>query len=222
MDNTPIIHVYFMPGMAASSKIFDNIKLPKNQFQIHLLEWLIPFEDESLTSYVSRLSAYIKHENVVLIGVSFGGVIVQELSKVITCKKLIIVSSVKSKYELPKRMKFARRTKIYKLAPTHLANNIEKLSKYAFGKKVNKRIELYKKYLSVNDERYLNWAIENMICWNQEKPQNNVVHIHGDADTVFPIKNIQNCRTIKGGTHVMILNKYRWFNKNLPDIILQD
>lgn len=211
-----------MPGMAASSKIFENISLPKNQFQIHLLEWIIPFENESLTSYVSRLSVHIKHENIVLLGVSFGGVIVQELSKIIKLKKLIIVSSIKSKNELPKRMKFARNTKIYKLAPTKLAGNIEKLSKYAFGKQVNKRIELYKKYLSVNDERYLNWAIENMVCWNQVESQSKLVHIHGDADTVFPIKNIQNCIIIKGGTHVMILNKYRWFNKYLPEIILQD
>ncbi|KJD33334.1 alpha/beta hydrolase [Tamlana nanhaiensis] len=222
MENTPLIHVYLMPGMAASPKIFENISLPKNQFKIHLLEWIIPSENESITSYVLRLSKHIKHDNIVLLGVSFGGVIVQELSKIIKVKKLIIVSSVKSKNEFPKRMKFAKTTKIYKLAPTKQAQNIDKLSKYTFGKQVTKRIDLYKKYLSVNDEHYLNWAIENMLCWNQIEYQPNIVHIHGDADTVFPIKNIENCMIIKGGTHVMILNKYRWFNKHLPQIILDD
>jgi hypothetical protein len=27
---------------------------------------------------------------------------------------------------------------------------------------------------------------------------------------------------VEGGTHIMILNKYRWFNTNLPDIILKE
>ena len=34
-----IIHVYLMPGMAASPKIFEHIKLPENQFKIHLLSY---------------------------------------------------------------------------------------------------------------------------------------------------------------------------------------
>ena len=84
----------------------------------------------------------------------------------------------------------------------------------------SKRMELYKKYLSVSDKQYLNWAIKNMVCWNQERPLPNVIHIHGDNDAVFPIKNINDCNVIKGGTHIMIINKYKWFNENLPKLIL--
>ena len=215
-----IIHVYLMPGMAASPKIFEYIKLPENQFQIHYLEWLIPIENESLTDYAIRLSKLIQHHDVVLIGVSFGGVIVQEISKYVSIRKLIIISSIKSVYELPKHMQLAKMTMAYKLLPIQLVGNIDIIAKYAFGKNVAKRLELYKKYLSVNDGHYLSWAIKNMVCWNQEAPHPNIVHIHGDMDTVFPIKNIKDCITIKNGSHIMILNKYRWFNENLPSIIL--
>lgn len=216
----PVIHVYLMPGMAASPKIFEYIKLPENQFQIHYLEWLIPIENESITDYSFRLSKHIKHEDVVLVGVSFGGVIVQEISKHINVRKLIIISSVKSMYELPKHMQLAKVTKAYKLLPTKLVSNIDVMAKYAFGSPIAKRLELYKRYLSVNDGHYMNWAIKNMICWNQETPYPNLVHIHGDMDTVFPIKNIKDCITIKNGSHIMILSKYRWFNENLPSLIL--
>ena len=61
-----IIHVYLMPGMAASSKIFEHIKLPENQFKIHLLEWIIPIDNESLSDYALRLSKHIKHINSIL------------------------------------------------------------------------------------------------------------------------------------------------------------
>ena len=220
--NREIIHVYLMPGMGASPKIFENIKLPENQFEIHLLEWIIPNINESISDYALRISKNIKHDDIVLLGVSFGGVLVQEISKHIAVKKLIIVSSVKSVRELPKRMLIAKATKAYKLIPTKLASNYELLAKYAFGGNVTKRLELYKKYMSVNDSKYLSWAIKNMVCWNQETCRPDIIHIHGDNDAVFPIKYISNCITVKNGTHIMILNKYKWFNEHLPDIILND
>ena len=89
-----------------------------------------------------------------------------------------------------------------------------------FGSNITKRMELYKKYLSVNDSNYLNWAIENMVCWTQEEDIPDIIHIHGDNDAVFPIKNIKACITVENGTHVMILNKYKWFNEHLPKLIL--
>jgi pimeloyl-ACP methyl ester carboxylesterase len=217
-----LIHVYLMPGMAASPKIFEYIKLAENQFEIHYLEWILPIENEPITEYSLRLSKNIKHDNVVLIGVSFGGVIVQEISKHINVRKLIIVSSVKSLHELPKHMQLAKVTMAYKLLPTQLVANIDLFAKYAFGSNVTKRLELYKKYLSVNDSGYLSWAIKNMVCWNQDVPNPNIIHIHGENDTVFPIKKIKNCITIKNGSHIMIINKYKWFNENLPSLILEN
>ncbi|AUP80813.1 alpha/beta hydrolase family protein [Flavivirga eckloniae] len=220
--NEATIHVYLMPGMAANPTIFEYIELPKNQFEIHWLEWMLPLEDESLSDYALRMVNNIKHDNVVLIGVSFGGVLVQEMSKHIQVKKLIIISSVKSMHELPTHMILAKKTKAYAFVPTQLAGNIELLAKYALGGSVKKRLDLYKKYLSVNDSRYLSWAIKQIVCWNQNDILPGVVHIHGDKDLVFPIKNITNCITIKNGTHIMIINKYKWFNENLPRIILEN
>jgi len=215
-----LIHVYMMPGMAASPKIFQYIILPENRFKIHWLKWVIPIENETLEAYAQRMSENVKHENIVLLGVSFGGVLVQEMLPFLRVRKLIIVSSVKSTEELPPRMIIAKTTKAYKLVPTQLAGNIDAFSKYAVGKMVKKRLDLYKTYLTMSDSKYLSWAIENMVCWEQHRIIPNIVHIHGSEDSVFPIKYIKDCITIKGGTHTMILNKYRWFNKHLPTIIL--
>tara|TARA_R110002050_G_scaffold157904_4_gene286627 strand:+ start:45152 stop:45814 length:663 start_codon:yes stop_codon:yes gene_type:complete len=218
--NQERIHVYLMPGMAASPTIFEYIDLPKDQFEMHYLQWVIPSENESLSDYALRVSRNIKHPNCVLLGVSFGGVLVQEMSKHIKVRKLIIVSSVKTMHELPKKMILAKSTKAYKLLPTSLIGNIDLFTKYAFGTNVKKRLELYKKYLSVNDSKYLSWAIEQMVTWNQETSIENIIHIHGENDAVFPIKNIKGCIPIKNGTHIMILNKYKWFNDYLPKLIL--
>jgi pimeloyl-ACP methyl ester carboxylesterase len=214
------IPVYLMPGLAASTTIFERIALPDEMFEIILLEWEIPLNDESLTDYAKRITEKIKHKNPVLIGVSFGGILVQEMAKYVEARKIIIISSVKSNVEFPRRMKIAKTTKAYKLIPMNLIANIESLAKFSFGEKVNQRLKLYEKFLSVRDIRYLNWAVEQVILWDRTVADEKVIHIHGDMDDVFPIKYIKNCVVVKGGTHIMILNKYKWLNENLPSIIL--
>ena len=214
------IHVYCMPGLAAGASIFENIVLPSEKFEIHWLEWLLPEEGQTLQQYARRLCELIEHQNVVLIGVSFGGVVVQEMSHLLKLKRLIIVSSVKCERELPRKMKLAKGTKLFKMLPTSLAGRFDLIEKIAVGQYAQNRIKLYKKYLSVTDTRYLDWAIEQMICWGQKEPLEGVVHIHGDKDEIFPYKYIQGCITVPGGTHIMILNRFRWFNENLEEIIL--
>lgn len=215
------IPVYFMPGLAASPTIFERIKLDENIFEVCFLEWEIPKPKESLSDYALRIIKNIKHENPVLIGVSFGGILVQEMSKHIEARKVIIISSVRSNAEFPRRMKFGKRTKAYKLIPMQILLNVEKLAKFSFGERINKRIQLYEKFLSVRDIHYLQWAVETVIRWDRNKVDEKVIHIHGDNDYVFPIKYINSCIVVKGGTHIMILNKYKWLNENLPSIILE-
>lgn len=216
-------HVYFMPGMAASSTIFERILLPEDQFEMHLLEWVLPLDNETLYDYAKRISEEIKHENAVLIGVSFGGVLVQEMGKMVNAKKVIIISSVKSNAEFPRRMKLAKTIKAYKVFPTGWAQNVEFLAKLPFGEgKMNQRLKLYEKFLSMRDKKYLDWALEKIILWDRAEPDEKVIHIHGDADEVFPPKNIKNFIPIKGGTHIMIINKFKWLNENLPRIILEN
>jgi alpha/beta superfamily hydrolase len=215
------IPVYLMPGLAASTAIFERIVLPEDAFEIHLLEWEIPLDKESLADYAKRIADKIKQPNPVLIGVSFGGILVQEMAKYIDARKVIIISSVRCNSEFPRRLKIAKTTKAYKLIPMSLILNIESLAKFSFGEKVNQRLKLYERFLSVRDIGYLNWAVEQVILWDRTVVDESVIHIHGDMDDVFPIKNIKNCTVVKGGTHVMILNKYKWLNENLPTIILE-
>ena len=214
------IPVYFLPGLAANPSIFKNIKLDPDAFETFYLEWMIPYDNESIVDYALRFCDKVKHENAVLIGVSFGGIIAQEMNLVRQFKKIIIVSSVKTRDELPLHLQLAGKTKAYKLVPTSLfAQNIDLLSKFAFTKTIVKRLDLYKLYLSITDKRYLDWAIEQVVLWNQTTYNPNLIHLHGDLDTIFPIENIKDCIVVKGGTHVMIISKYKWLNENLPKLI---
>lgn len=214
------IPVYLMPGMAASPKIFENLELPQELFEVVKMDWLIPEPDMSLNVYAALLCKQVVHDSPVLLGVSFGGMVVQEMAKLIPVKKVIVVSAVKTKYELPKRMWFAKYTKAHKLLPTGLINNVELLAKYAFGETVTKRLKLYEEYLGIYDKIYIDWAIDQIVNWNQNEPPENLIHIQGEKDAVFPVTNIKDCIMVRNGTHTMIIHRAKWFNEHLPALIL--
>lgn len=215
------IHVYLMPGMAANPSIFRHIQLPDDRFEQHLLEWFVPEKNMGLSDYALEMSKKITHKNPVLLGVSFGGMLVQEMARYVTTKKVIVVSSVKHESELPRRMLFAKYTKIHKLLPTGIVNNVELLAKYAFGETVTKRLALYEEYLSLRDKYYIDWSIDQIVNWKASYCPECLVHIHGEKDNVFPIANIKDCISVKNGTHTMIIHRAKWFNEHLPTIILQ-
>ncbi len=208
-----------MPGLAASSKIFDYLQLPSNKFELHFLEWLIPDSfDESVENYAKRLVQKINKPNPVLIGVSFGGILVQEMSKFIQTDKIIIISSIKNKNEIPKRLKFLQKLKLYKFFPSKKIANTNNFSRYNFNKAIRKKTELYDRFFNVRDEQYLDWAIYNVLNWKPDFQCKNLVHIHGTDDSIFPIKHIKNCIKIEGGTHAMIINKGKRISNILQEI----
>ncbi len=95
-----------MPGMAANCDIFENIKLDNSKYKLHFIEWLEPEKEESLQKYSERIAVQITNEHPILIGVSFGGIIVQEIAKIIPTEKVIIISSVKDPSEFPVRIQW--------------------------------------------------------------------------------------------------------------------
>lgn len=220
MGSSNKIHIYLVPGLAASPKIFEYLTLSEDRFELYHLEWILPISsDESIQEYAKRMAAFVTEADPVLVGVSFGGIIVQEMSRYLKPRKVIIISSVKSKTELPQRLRLLKKTKIYKLLPTKAITNIEDFSIYAFGDLAKKRVELYKQYLSVRNENYLNWAVRNVLYWDREIADPDILHIHGEDDHMFPIKHISNCHKIPKGSHVMILTKAKHISRIISECL---
>jgi len=214
------IHIYFVPGLSASSKIFEYLNLPSNKYTCHYIEWLNPLNaDESIKNYASRLCKSITEPNPVLVGVSFGGIMVQEMARIVNAKKTIIISSVKSELEFPKKFTIAKITQIYKIFPTKYLKQIELFVKDNFGDKTKKRVELYQKYQTAVDPNYLDWAFYTILHWKKTYKSENLYHIHGDSDNIFPPKYINNFIPIKDGTHIMILAKAKEISEVLQEII---
>jgi len=115
--------------------------------------------------------------------------------------------SKRIEHKNPVLLGVSKTTGAHKLLPTQWIKSLESLALFVFGPSIRPKVESYQKYLSERDPAYLD-------------PE--VIHIHGDKDVVFPIKNIDTSNhfyRIKNATHAMILTHHAWFNKNLPNII---
>jgi len=209
-----------MPGLAASPGIFERIALP-DSFEIHWMHWIIPRKDEPLQEYVKRLiKEQIHHKNPILMGVSFGGIVVQEIAKQITYKKLILVSTIKSHHEYSDFLKIAIKYNLHKIFPTKALNYIDLIEKIAFTKPLKRKMKLYKQFLDVTDPLYFDWALKTVLAWKQEEPLENTIHIQGNKDKVFPIEKLQTpLIVVPNGRHDMIVFKAGWFNKHLPELL---
>lgn len=216
MKAVPKLTVYMMPGLGASSRIFERIQLPEDEFEVVLLEWIEPLPSESLSQYAQRMAKNITAPHAVMLGVSFGGILVQEMAAFKPNAGVIIVSSVKTRDELPHRLRLISQFRLYHLAPIHLVDKMFTLRKWPIPRSLKKRLDLYEIYMNQRSPNYLSWAIRQVVNWSRTEYDPKVIHLHGELDAVFLYKNLKFCINVPGGTHVMILFKYHWFNKHLP------
>ena len=72
------------------------------------------------------------------------------------------------------------------------------------------------------DISYTNWAVNEAINWKNNWKHPETIHIHGDNDRMFPIKNIKPTFTIKNGGHFMIMNKAAAISRCINEILQED
>jgi pimeloyl-ACP methyl ester carboxylesterase len=198
--------IYFISGLGADKRVFVNLKV-EHPFQKHI-EWETPNKNESIQDYCKKLIAQIDlNSEVILIGVSFGGIVAQEISKIIPVKKLILISSIKNKNEMDWKLQWVSKTKIYKLFPPSFLKFLNKFTAdYYFGIKSKEESDLLKQIIEDTDTVFSDWAIGQLMKWDN-KTNISLLHIHGTKDKIFPVVKIKNHTSLEGGGHLMILNK---------------
>ncbi|MFT6337757.1 MAG: surfactin synthase thioesterase subunit [Halioglobus sp.] len=82
--------LYKIGGLGADERVFKKLKLNSRSISIN---WLSLKSQESLQDYTLRLSKQIdQSQEFGIIGVSFGGIIAIELSKILNPKTVILIS----------------------------------------------------------------------------------------------------------------------------------
>lgn len=97
---------------------------------------------------------------------------------------------------------------LHKLIPAQLLTKPNAIIHYFFGVRKHKNVkELLNSLLLSSDLSCNLWSIHRLVNWENIKPPDNLVHIHGTNDKVFPIKNVKPDYTIQGGSHFMVWSR---------------
>ncbi|MEL7340084.1 MAG: alpha/beta hydrolase, partial [Bacteroidota bacterium] len=114
MAQSNSLPIYAIPGMGVDSRIFKELRLDQ---QIHFLEWEDPFgERESLSDYAQRFARKLPNEPFILLGLSFGGILAQEISRFKPVRGIILLSSIRDESGLPWHMKLMQWVPYYQLS----------------------------------------------------------------------------------------------------------
>lgn len=213
------VHVYLFPGQGSDYRIFSEFKFP-DDYTVHEMVYPIPSKDQTLQNYAySFMNQIDTSGQVILIGVSLGGMICTELADTVPFKKVIVISSAKSRNELPARYRFQSSIPINEAIPEDWVKEGAMLLQPIVEPVRNTNEEIFKAMLGSKDPLYLKRTADMIINWNRETYHADIIHIHGDNDHTLPHRNVAYDYLIKNGSHMMALTRGKEINTLVQEII---
>ncbi len=205
--------IYCIPGLGADERIFTRLQL--RNYRLLPVNWLKPGKKETLRDYAARMAELITDPEPLLLGVSFGGIVSIEIARLRPVRKLVLISSVKSRQELPLWMRAAGRLRLHQVFPMRHNRLTEKIANRRLGVTTEEERLFANAYRDMADQGYVSWSVDKILGWQNDWIPPRVMHIHGDEDRIFPVKNIRDHKIIPGGTHLMIMSKAEEISKLL-------
>jgi pimeloyl-ACP methyl ester carboxylesterase len=214
------MQVYFITGLGADKTVFQLLDL--QYCEPIFIDWIKPLRNESLPHYALRLKEHYKiADDAVIVGLSFGGMLAIEIAKQFAQTKIIILSSAKTKNEIPVFYRLGKYVPLYKWAPDAVQTVIMLLLEKRFGITSPKGKEIYRNVVKKADITFNEWAVWALLHWDNMQIPPGVIHIHGTKDKILFYKKIKTPVTIKGGGHLMVIEMAEVVSGVLKHHILQ-
>ena len=208
--------IYLLAGLGFDKRTFQHLKLDE-RFELHQLDWINPAHaNEPIEAYAARMlqeQILPEHRNddLVFIGHSFGGVMCQELARLVEKPRLVItLSSIRSHSEKPFMMRWFYWMPVFWLVSKYLTWLTLPFWGWMYGFITTKSRRLLWQMVRRFSYAYLNWATKTISHWRPKKAIDGlrIVSIHGSSDLMFPAHlQAEPKRILKGGNHFMVYHR---------------
>ena len=177
--------IYFISGLGADERIFQWLRY--EGFRPVHVQWISPEPNEPIEDYAKRLSAQIKDDCPIVVGLSFGGMIAVEIAKQIETKQVVLLSSVKDRSEVPFYFKLFRVFPLHRIFPFKtLLWAFYWLVYWLFAPEGSDQKQLLKTVLIETDPQFLKWALHKVVTWKNQVIQITWCIFTGKAIASFP------------------------------------
>jgi len=215
--------LYCISGLGADHRAFQYLKL-QNTDLVHI-PWLDdPAPGEAMADYAQRMIAGFDFStDFYLLGLSFGGMIAQEIAKLHPPKKLFLLSTIESREELPIYFRVAGKLKLHQLVPNYVLQHPHPLSGlfWAFGAEGPEAKRLLEDFVKKTPAQYTKWAMQTVLNWHNDV-HGAGIRIHGTNDRILPVAADKVNYPIEGGGHMMVLDRAAeigaFINKELAEL----
>ena len=209
--------IYLIPGQGSDYRLFQKLTLNHDTVYIHHFE---PVKNETMAHYAQGFINQIDTSGAFsLIGVSLGGMIAVELSKIISPEEIIIISSAKTYKELPFRYKFWRAFPLNKILGKRFMRRMGIWLQPILEPDSKNNREVFKSMISGKSATFIKRTSNMIINWKNTEYPDNLTHIHGDKDHTIPARNVTDFILISGGSHMMTLTRASEISDIINEII---
>lgn len=196
--------LYCISGLGADERVFQYLDL--SFAHPVFITWINPLPGETLEMYARRLKEeFIGEENPLIIGLSLGGMLATEIAKQLPKANVIIISSAKTRRELPLYWRFFRYIPVYKILTYNLVKQTQALQEYFLGAGSQLSRQYEKTVIDRANMQFYKWAIGAIVSWENKAAPSNVFHIHGSNDRLLPLRFTKPDFIVNNGGHLMII-----------------
>lgn len=213
--------IYLFHGQGSDYRIFSKLELDQELFDTIHIEYPEMERKITLQDYAKLLVDQIDTTNSYsFIGVSFGGMIISELTKILKPQKSIVVSSAQNKNEIPGRYKFMKVLPLHKILPAFMYKVGAKIAQPIVEPDRKNEKAIFKAMLNDKEPYFFKGVTKMMIGWDSVDYNENIIHIHGSNDHTLPIKNCKVDYEIDNGSHMMMLTQAKEINELINSILI--
>ena len=207
--------IYFISGLGADERVFQKLIFP-DTFVVKHIKWIKPIKKETIKEYAFRLSKQIdSSQPFSIIGLSFGGIMVIEITKILNPEKAIIISSIRKKNELPWYFKLIGNLRIHQIIPLRIFAKPNAFLFWIFGMKNDEERKLLSQIILDTNSFYLRWSLNAILSWRSGPLNPEILHIHGTKDRIFPIRFVNPNVKIENGGHFAVFSMADEIKKEL-------
>ena len=215
------MNLYCLPGLGFDHRIFTNLNW--GTLTPSYIDWIEPKQNESFSNYAARMAEAIPADaqDVIIVGHSLGGMLAQEIAKQQPIKMIVLISSVRSRNEIPWFFKILKRRFTHKFFTKSFVRNTFRYWARFHDYESPQEQRLFLDMIEQQSDNYLQWAFYNLANWQTPvlPTRTHVFQIHGAKDRTFPCKLLKRPDlVIPQAGHFMVYKKTEIISNQMKNL----
>ena len=194
--------VYLLPGIATDHHLFDRLDL--GGLDVVKLDWPRFRRGTTLEEIAKDMAQQVdRDEPHILVGVSMGGMVAQELALITNPAKVILISTWTGPQEWPRFVRFGAAIGVQRVITATAMKAGWPVKRFLTGQDGRTAQVLRDMALREGPEQ-IRRGLTAIFRWRGSRWKGPIVRIHGDKDRLMPIQQIKPDHVVRGGAHAMV------------------